>query len=135
MEMAPTPPADDFSSEDTLPPQSSDSEFNNDSKDVQGIDSTGSSKVVPFDLPSQLVNTLGQYLPQQALPDQVQGNLAPVGHALSDSNPSDQTQTIEQTLYQASKPTVAEQPPSPEEPEEPKSSGSRCFLCNQRHDL
>ncbi|KAK9743604.1 hypothetical protein K7432_018342 [Basidiobolus ranarum] len=130
MEMAPTPPADGFSSEDASPPQALDSGFNNENNDAQGITDTGSADAESFDLPSHLANTLGQSLPQQALPDQVQGNSAQAGHALSDSNQFDQAQTIDQILYQPSQPIEQEQPSSPEEPEEPSSSGSRCGRCN-----
>ncbi|KAK9761852.1 hypothetical protein K7432_012931 [Basidiobolus ranarum] len=130
MEMAPTPLADNSNSEDALPLQASDSWFNNESSNVQGIDGTGSSNALPFNLPSPLVNTLAQSLPQQALPDQVQGKSAHAGHALSDSNQFDQAHTIDQTLYQPSQPIEQEQPSSPEEPEEPESSGSRCIRCN-----
>ncbi|KAK9663738.1 hypothetical protein K7432_017996, partial [Basidiobolus ranarum] len=123
-------PVDGFSSEDALPSQASGSGFNNESNDAQGINNIGSADNKPFHLPSQLANTLGQSLPQQALPDQVQGSSAQAGHALSDSNQFDQAQTIDQTLYQPSQPIEQEQPSSPEEPEEPSSSGSRCGRCN-----
>ncbi|KAK9759489.1 hypothetical protein K7432_017480 [Basidiobolus ranarum] len=130
LEIAPTSPMEDSSSDEALSPQTIGSGSNNESNDAQGIDESGSSDAMPFDLSSQLANTLGQSLPQQALPEQVQGNSAQAGHALSDSNQFDQAHTIDQTLYQPSQPIEQEQPSSPEEPEEPESSGSRCSRCD-----
>ncbi|KAK9685577.1 hypothetical protein K7432_015455, partial [Basidiobolus ranarum] len=83
----------------------------------------------PQDIPSQLINTLGQALPQQALPDQIQGNLAQASHALSDFKQFDQAQMIEQTLYQPSSPTEALEAPEDKSPEEPEESGSGCSGC------
>ncbi|KAK9760711.1 hypothetical protein K7432_014978 [Basidiobolus ranarum] len=90
----------------------------------------GSEGSIPL---QQLPNNLGQTLPQVALLDDVQGNSAQTGHALSDSNQFDQVQRIEQTLYQSPQASQkAETPQIPDE-EEPEDSGSGCRSCGCRN--
>ncbi|KAK9663702.1 hypothetical protein K7432_018056 [Basidiobolus ranarum] len=97
---------------------------------VPSSENIGSEGSIPL---QQMVNNLGQTLPQSALLDHVQGNSAQTGHALSDSNQFDQVQRIDQTLYQSSQPSQnAETPQTPDE-EEPEDLGSGCRSCGCRH--
>ncbi|KAK9760709.1 hypothetical protein K7432_014976, partial [Basidiobolus ranarum] len=97
---------------------------------VSSSENIGSEGSIPL---QQLPNNLGQTLPQVALLDDVQGNSAQTGHALSDSNQFDQVQRIEQTLYQSPQASQkAETPQIPDE-EEPEDSGSGCRSCGCRN--